>query len=771
MGEALSFPEGGADGSGAGGSGQVTSVTSESVLLSELIQMLSQRPKNSLLLTDLTALMPSNLRQRVKEHGGLQNWIQRFPSVFQIVGTAGKEMVVLTVGRMREAAEVVAAETRGQVDAPVAPVAPAVSPAGTTVGAAVGAAGGPAGAESANGNDQEEAEALEETHVEKPNRSDAFDEDTYGDSAVQLRGLPYKASVEEIRRFLGEHCSRLIPDTAIHLVLNRDGRPSGFARVIFDSPEAAMRARDELHLQTMDDRYVEVFLFNERPNKGRKTQGPDGISAVHSIDAIMGIGKEQVVRELRQEMSDPSRRKVLLSMLGVALSPGVRSYLKHIDQGLKNFLSQYPNEFFVEGAKGCESVTYTPLPGEAKMGYSTNAGSFSGAQRSSLSTLGPAEAIPASPKPSKSPPQSGRCLATPSNWGTPNPWEQFMAPFPHGAPAGPAAGDGAWGPAPAWNLGMPMQVPGMAGPYWQGSQGNNFDAATLWQLEVAAATQAAQLAAQAAARGAGAMAHGQFKSETLSASATGTNAAAKPFTPMNTTPDSGLLEGAPAGGLTLRLRGLPFVSTEQDILAFFAQHDIVDRVVEGAKAVTLLVRTNGRPSGQALVQMRDKESADLAQQVLSGQYMGNRYIEVFLQGDESLEALSPMSLAPPSGKIAGSSPNKANAPKTLSLACGLAGGSLTEDAARQGPQPPGPVYPLGQQPWQGGNWMPNMMPGAQMEQSYMGVNTGGGGWEDLFSFLQPGPAADVLAAHGAHAAQMQQQGTAMQGTGSASAIL
>jgi len=47
-------------------------------------------------------------------------------------------------------------------------------------------------------------------------------------------------------------------------------------------------------------------------------------------------------------------------MLGAALSPGSRSYLKRTDQRLKYFLSQYPNEFSIDCGKGGDDVRYTP---------------------------------------------------------------------------------------------------------------------------------------------------------------------------------------------------------------------------------------------------------------------------------------------------------------------------------------------------------------------------------------------------------------------------
>jgi hypothetical protein len=175
--------------------------------------------------------------------------------------------------------------------------------------------------------------------------------------------------VEDIQGFLGEHAAHLVVDaTPIQLVQNRDGRPSGFARVQFSTPEHAKKCVSDLHLRSMEDRYVEVFLYSERPSKGRQRRGghEEGAPAVSeaarlaaAVDAS-GVTRDQVVRECRAQMADIKKRRLLLSMLGVALSPGARSYLKQMDQGLKHFLTQFPNEFSVDGGKGCEYVTYTP---------------------------------------------------------------------------------------------------------------------------------------------------------------------------------------------------------------------------------------------------------------------------------------------------------------------------------------------------------------------------------------------------------------------------
>lgn len=100
MGEALSFPEG-AEGDRDGLSsppGSAGVVPNEGVLLSQLIQLLSQRPRHTLLLSDLGALMPGSIRQKVKDQGGLRVWLQRYPSLFELSGSPGKEGVTLILG-------------------------------------------------------------------------------------------------------------------------------------------------------------------------------------------------------------------------------------------------------------------------------------------------------------------------------------------------------------------------------------------------------------------------------------------------------------------------------------------------------------------------------------------------------------------------------------------------------------------------------------------------------------------------------------------------
>ena len=84
----------------------------------------------------------------------------------------------------------------------------------------------------------------------------------------------------------------------------------------------------------------------------------------------------------------------------------------------------------------------------------------------------------------------------------------------------------------------------------------------------------------------------------------------------------------------LRLRGLPFSVTVQDVLTFFAQHNVADTIHDGPNSAKLLPKANGRRSGQAVVQMRSRRDAEVARKALNHQYVGGRYIEVFVYGNE-----------------------------------------------------------------------------------------------------------------------------------------
>ena len=73
-----------------------------------------------------------------------------------------------------------------------------------------------------------------------------------------------------------------------------------------------------------------------------------------------------------------------------------------------------------------------------------------------------------------------------------------------------------------------------------------------------------------------------------------------------------------SGSETLRLRGMPFHSTESDVNAFFKGYSIV------AGGIKL-----GPQGGHGVVRFTSAEEARRAMVSLNHSYMGNRYIELF----------------------------------------------------------------------------------------------------------------------------------------------
>ena len=134
-------------------------------------------------------------------------------------------------------------------------------------------------------------------------------DDGMSPSTVQLRGLPFRATVAEIKAFLGDHAQHLrTSEPAIRLLLNRDNRPSGFARIQFVTPEAARLCREQLHKQQMGDRYVEVLACSERAGKVRHRRAAgdatlaDG-SAGQSADMSGSLPEAQERERVLQECS------------------------------------------------------------------------------------------------------------------------------------------------------------------------------------------------------------------------------------------------------------------------------------------------------------------------------------------------------------------------------------------------------------------------------------------------------------------------------------
>lgn len=601
----------------------------ECELLSYFTQLINQRRDQSLLLSDLGALLPDHLRLAIRENGGLRTCVQKFP-IFKVSGQPGRERVALVLSLSEPecvGTELAQEDTSSSVGLP-------------HTMANMGAVDGAVSEKTAMGS----VPALHPSGVQ-----DCDDEDSDNDhTVVQLRGLPYRATENDVLMFLGPHVRNLKEEESVELLLSRDGRPSGFARVQFSCSAAARLACKDLHERVMNvevdasngpgtsgrTRYVEVFRYSEPSGKLRykkSAQQGNGLQAdAQGIDPALEaeaarITPDQIADEVRWYMAQDGKGELLLSMLGVALSPAARLYLKRNDRGVKRFLAQYPNEFVISGEKGRERITYMPIQSNQNIGshslvtqgnskplesdlfpvqelgtHDVSAGLHPPVKEFNLDML---DELSKSPAPLGSPDPIGNPglspFATPSCWGTPDLNTGFRLDLAAEIPPNPTA------------MGPLMQSVWAAQMQWPG-EGFCLDA--------------------------------PFANAPLPPPPdprVGDSATSTKVTPLYETQ----LVDPPM----LRLRGLPYETTVQDVLTFFAHHNVADRVAMAHDAVQMMTKGNGKPSGNAIVQLRSISDAVVVQKVLHMQNMGVRYIEVLPHPSTSGRANAESSSEPSHG--------------------------------------------------------------------------------------------------------------------------
>lgn len=106
---------------------------------------------------------------------------------------------------------------------------------------------------------------------------------------VRMRGLPWSANEGDIRNFFD---GIAIEKDGIHVTLNRDGRPSGEAYVVFETEEAAKEAlkRDK---DKIGERWIDIFeatkgeVYSMTGGGGKKDQG--GVSFDTTDSAYTGV--------------------------------------------------------------------------------------------------------------------------------------------------------------------------------------------------------------------------------------------------------------------------------------------------------------------------------------------------------------------------------------------------------------------------------------------------------------------------------------------------
>ncbi|CAL8345804.1 unnamed protein product [Lota lota] len=96
-------------------------------------------------------------------------------------------------------------------------------------------------------------------------------------------------------------------------------------------------------------------------------------------------------------------------------------------------------------------------------------------------------------------------------------------------------------------------------------------------------------------------------------------------------------------------KGLPWACTAEDVLQFFSEC----RIRDGVKGIHLTLNRQGKPNGQAFVEMEHEEDVSKALEK-HRQYLGMRYVEVYEVSDSEAETILKTSASQPAPSVADS---------------------------------------------------------------------------------------------------------------------
>ena len=168
---------------------------------------------------------------------------------------------------------------------------------------------------------------------------------------LKLRGLPFSATVTDIKNFLGQHVQYVEDGSCIYIVHDRDGRSSGLAEIIFMTSTAAKKCQAEEHMQKMfvetvppsanivQERYIEVFLREDRlPFEHFRRQRSNVHRATLGIEEPFVANETVLLSDCTRYWESMKGCTSVLSAVGNALSMESRQYLCSQHLGLKHSL-------------------------------------------------------------------------------------------------------------------------------------------------------------------------------------------------------------------------------------------------------------------------------------------------------------------------------------------------------------------------------------------------------------------------------------------------
>ncbi|KAK0425070.1 hypothetical protein QR680_009013 [Steinernema hermaphroditum] len=396
---------------------------------------------------------------------------------------------------------------------------------------------------------------------------------------VRCRGLPWSCSEDDLRVFFGAAAESMVK---VVLTKTKEGRASGEAYVQF-SDEKGYGIAMSKDRETLGNRYVEVFAstlaemeqprgYGSRPPTGNSSfVAPVGVSVVRLRGLPYGCTKEEITRFFDGLIIVPNGVVIPFEITGrgkgeaYVVFADAESGTRALERNKQNIQHRYI-EVFTSNQNEMEWAVKTPsdMPSRYSNGsYGGNYGAYGSAPRGLMDD-----------------PYSSQAQARAASWG-------------YGDPQGGYGGYAAH-TQPAWDYSSP--------PIWD----RNGPGAALSGYDSGYSREVGGPMRRGRTNGMG------------NSWATDTRMSRSPYAMPASTPMM-------SSSLSIRMRGLPYQATVQDIIDFF-------NPIRPAK-IDILKEKTGRPSGEAIVDFYSKAELDDALS-FDRRNMGNRYIELFPEGSQ-----------------------------------------------------------------------------------------------------------------------------------------
>ena len=448
---------------------------------------------------------------------------------------------------------------------------------------------------------------------------------------IRMRGLPYAAKVSDIKKFFE---GLAIKDGGVHLLMGGDGRPSGEAYVQFETPEDNTKAMDK-NREKMGGRYVELFEETQgvmvRAIASRSSRTKLAATDHQAFGGYRGLGygEEAAVVRVRGLPFSATLQDVEgffkefgVAERGVQLVPGVtpskpsgEAYVEFTSTaGAAQALSKNRQSM---GSRYLEVYASSRSEMMAKLRAAVGGGHGPGRGGPGPRYYGDDGGGRGYGRGYDDEPRGHRGAGAAMGLAGNNRYNPYGGGPPRGGQGGPGGyggyGHGGYGAGPALDRGPHNGYGGApGGAYGAGGPGG-----------FAVDRAPGGFAGGAPGFGGPHGGAGGFDAGGGYGVAPGFGAPGQHGGPAGQPGGPGV-HGPP--GATVRLRGIPFRATIQDVHAFFMGYNFIP------ESCRIGTDGTGRASGDAWVSFATKEEASRAVMERNRQHLGSRYVELFQEG-------------------------------------------------------------------------------------------------------------------------------------------